>query len=289
MEQRKAYDMLDPGRGRPDLDHRHARDAGQDRHPDRRHRRRACTAAQAVLAALLRRWRTGEGATIDVVDARRHGRMDGPRALHADAHRQPAAADGPEPQLDRPLRRLPDQRRRRCSSACRTTAAGARWSPRSSTPRNWPTIHDSPPTSQRVRNRPSATPSSPRRPMRWTTAELDARLAAAGIPAAQIKDLDQVVDHPQLRRATAGARSAPSTPRPRHCCRRRPSPTWRHAMGDVPALGQHTHALLARIRHGRRRRRRRRQPRHRNAARTSNPSRPMTTSPCRAEKEMTTC
>ena len=42
--------------------------------------------AQAVLAALLRRWRTGEGATIDVVDARGDRRVDGPRALHADAH-----------------------------------------------------------------------------------------------------------------------------------------------------------------------------------------------------------
>ena len=68
-------------------------------------------ASQAVLAALLRRCRTGEGATIDVAMLDATVEWMGHAALHADAHRWPAAAYGPEPQLDRPLRRLPDHRR----------------------------------------------------------------------------------------------------------------------------------------------------------------------------------
>ncbi len=78
----------------------------------------------------------------------------------------------------------------------------------------------------------------------WSTEQLDARLDAAGIPAAQIKTLAHVVDHDQLQArdrwrsveiedatieallplATFGDVEAP--------------------MGAVPALGQHTRALL---------------------------------------------
>ena len=49
---------------------------------------------------------------------------------------------------------------------------------------------------------------------KWSTAELDARLATAGIPAAQVKQLDQVVEHPQLRARdrwrTIGTEHAPA-------------------------------------------------------------------------------
>ena len=72
----------------------------------------------------------------------------------------------------------------------------------------------------------------------------DAALEAAGIPAAQIKGLDQVIDHPQLaarnRWRTIGTEHAqvdallpPAT-----------FDDFEAPMGDVPALGQHTHALL---------------------------------------------
>ena len=79
---------------------------------------------------------------------------------------------------------------------------------------------------------------------RWSTAELDARLAAAGIPAAQVNGLDQVVDHPQLRERnrwrTIGTENAAVSAL-------LPPATFSDtelAMGDVPALGQHTLRLL---------------------------------------------
>jgi len=82
------------------------------------------------------------------------------------------------------------------------------------------------------------------RTSRWTSAELDARLAAAGIPAAQVKGLAQVIDHEQLRArdrwrtvrtegATVDALLPPAT-----------FSDTEARMGDVPALGQHTLALL---------------------------------------------
>ena len=191
-------------------------------------------ASQAVLAALLRRCRTGEGATIDVVDARRDGRMDGPRPVHADVHRHPAPADGAEPQRDRPLRRVPDQRRRgadrraerRGWRALVTDVFGA------------PELVDDPRFATnvaRVRTAPNATPSSPRTPA------LDrgrARRAAGRRRRSrrQVKDLAQVVEHPQLRAVDRwrtvgtehGGRGAAAAG---HLRRRR------GAMGDVPALG----------------------------------------------------
>ena len=51
----------------------------------------------------------------------------------------------------------------------------------------------------RVRNRHECDAVVASHTKRWSAAELDARLAAAGVPAAQVKYLDQVLDHPQLR------------------------------------------------------------------------------------------
>ncbi|MFW0873042.1 CaiB/BaiF CoA transferase family protein [Rhodococcoides corynebacterioides] len=78
----------------------------------------------------------------------------------------------------------------------------------------------------------------------WTTADLDAALADAGIPAAQVKRMDQVVEHPQITErdrwrtirtefTTARAVLPPST-----------FGDFEAPMGDVPALGQHTLELL---------------------------------------------
>lgn len=79
---------------------------------------------------------------------------------------------------------------------------------------------------------------------KYTTDDLDARLAAAGVPAAEIRELDGLADHPQLsardRWRTIG------TWKGRRACdpaaddvRRRRTP----AMGDVPALGEHTEKI----------------------------------------------
>ena len=77
-----------------------------------------------------------------------------------------------------------------------------------------------------------------------TAADLDGRLAAAGVPAAQVKHLDQVLDHPQLRQRdrwrTVGTEYAPTVAL-------LPPATFADVearMGDVPALGEHTHSLL---------------------------------------------
>lgn len=97
---------------------------------------------------------------------------------------------------------------------------------------------------QRVRHRAECDATVGALSAQWSTAELDARLTAAGIPAAQMKELDQVVQHPQLRARdrwrTIGTEHAevPAL---------LPPATFTDVeapMGDVPALGQHTRALL---------------------------------------------
>lgn len=82
---------------------------------------------------------------------------------------------------------------------------------------------------------------------RFTTDELDAKLADAGVPAAEIRDLEGVVSHPQLaernRWRDVGTEVGPV---------RAVLPPMTFAdvelpMGDVPALGQHTAAVLAEL------------------------------------------
>ena len=97
---------------------------------------------------------------------------------------------------------------------------------------------------QRVRHRSECDAVVAAQTARWSTAELDARLAAAGIPAAQVKGLDQVVEHQQLR-----ARDRWRTIGTEHAQVQALLPPATFSgiearMGDVPALGQHTRALL---------------------------------------------
>jgi crotonobetainyl-CoA:carnitine CoA-transferase CaiB-like acyl-CoA transferase len=97
---------------------------------------------------------------------------------------------------------------------------------------------------QRVRNRAACDAAVAELTARWSTGELAERLAAAGVPAAQIKDVAAVVDHPQLR-----ARDRWRTIATEHAQvpALLPPATFADAdpvMGDVPALGQHTRALL---------------------------------------------
>ena len=98
---------------------------------------------------------------------------------------------------------------------------------------------------QRVRHRAECDGLVAAQTSKWSTAELDARLATAGIPAAQVKQLDQVVEHPQLRARdrwrTIGTEHAPAEAL-------LPPATFTDTearMGDVPALGQHTEAVRA--------------------------------------------
>jgi crotonobetainyl-CoA:carnitine CoA-transferase CaiB-like acyl-CoA transferase len=96
----------------------------------------------------------------------------------------------------------------------------------------------------RVRNRHECDAVVASHTKRQTAADLDAQLAAAGVPAAQVKGLEQVLDHPQLRQRdrwrSIGTEHAP-------VAALLPPATFADVearMGDVPALGQHTHSLL---------------------------------------------
>jgi crotonobetainyl-CoA:carnitine CoA-transferase CaiB-like acyl-CoA transferase len=96
----------------------------------------------------------------------------------------------------------------------------------------------------RVRNRHECDAVVASHTKHRTAAELDVRLAAAGVPAAQVKSLNQVLDHPQLRQRdrwrSIGTEHAPTEAL-------LPPATFADVearMGDVPALGQHTHSLL---------------------------------------------
>ena len=96
----------------------------------------------------------------------------------------------------------------------------------------------------RVENRAACDAEVTARTRHRSTADLDAALEAAGIPAAQIKELDQVVDHPQLaarnRWRTIGTEHArvPALLPPVTFA------DFEAPMGDVPALGRHTRRLL---------------------------------------------
>jgi crotonobetainyl-CoA:carnitine CoA-transferase CaiB-like acyl-CoA transferase len=79
---------------------------------------------------------------------------------------------------------------------------------------------------------------------RWSAADLEARLDKAGIPAAQVNQVADLVDHPQLRARnrwrTVGTENGPVEAL-------LPPVTFSDveaAMGDVPALGEHTASVL---------------------------------------------
>ncbi|QIX52201.1 CaiB/BaiF CoA-transferase family protein [Rhodococcus sp. DMU1] len=82
---------------------------------------------------------------------------------------------------------------------------------------------------------------------RFETAELDKRLAAAGVPAARLNDMKHLIEHPQLAErdrwrevgTEAGAVRAVLPPMTFSDVEMR--------MGAVPALGQHTDAVLVEL------------------------------------------
>ena len=167
-------------------------------------------ASQAVLAALLRRCRTGEGATIDVAMLDATVEWMG-HALYTQMH---TGAQPPRMGLSHssiaPYDAYPTSdgevligvQNDRGWRALVTDVFGA------------PELADDPRFATnvaRVRNRHECDAIVASHTRRWTAAELDARLAAAGVPAAQVKYLDQVLDIRNCGSETAGAPSAPST------------------------------------------------------------------------------
>jgi crotonobetainyl-CoA:carnitine CoA-transferase CaiB-like acyl-CoA transferase len=200
-------------------------------------------AAQAVLAALLRRLRTGEGATIDV------SMLDATVEWMGHALYTQMYTGTPPPRMGlshnsiAPYDAYPTSDGQMLIGVQNDTG----WRTLVTDVLDSPELADDPRFAtnvDRVRNRTQCDALVGARTRRWPTAELDARLAAAGIPAAQVKGLDQVVDHPQLRdrnrwrtigteHATVSALLPPAT-----------FADTDMAMGDVPALGQHTLTLL---------------------------------------------
>ncbi|MGB3444857.1 MAG: CaiB/BaiF CoA-transferase family protein [Actinophytocola sp.] len=81
----------------------------------------------------------------------------------------------------------------------------------------------------------------------WTTAALEARLAEAGVPAAQLNGTADVVEHPQLTERDRWRTVGTEVGGIRALL---PPMTFRDVelpMGAVPALGEHTSAILAEL------------------------------------------
>ena len=200
-------------------------------------------AAQSVLAALLRRTRTGDGATVEISMLDATIEWMG-HALYTQLHtgRQPprmgvghtsiAPYDSYPTRDGRMLIGVQNDR------GWRNLVTKVLGAPELADDERFAT------NVQRVRHRAECDAEVARRTREWTTAELDARLAEAGVPAAQLKDLSNVVGHPQLRSrerwrsvGTEFARIDALLPPPIF-------EEFEARMGDVPALGQHTRALL---------------------------------------------
>jgi itaconate CoA-transferase len=198
--------------------------------------------AQAVLAALLRRFRTGNGATVDVsmfeatVEWVSHALYSQvatgtqPRRM-ATGHASIAPYDA-YPTADGELL-IGVQSESGWLALTRVLGLEA-----DATGPRFATNVD------RVRHRDACDALVAARTRSWTTADLDEALARAGVPAAQVRQMDHVVAHPQLRErdrwrsvrtehATVPALLPPAT-----------FADVEAAMGDVPALGSHTVELL---------------------------------------------
>ncbi|WP_340682475.1 CaiB/BaiF CoA-transferase family protein [Amycolatopsis coloradensis] len=199
--------------------------------------------AQAVLAALLRRWRTGEGATIEVSMLEATVEWMG-YALNT---RMYAGTEPERMGLSHssiaPYDAFPTRDGQMLIGVQNDTG----WRKLVTDVLDAPELADDPRFTtnvRRVAHREECDAAVAARTSLWTNNELDERLAAAGVPAAQLKDVGQVADHPQLRARDrwreVGTEFA-------HVDALLPPVTFddfEACMGDVPALGEHTHALL---------------------------------------------
>lgn len=200
-------------------------------------------ASQAVLAALLRRCRTGEGATIDVAMLDATVEWMG-HAVYTQMH---TGAQPPRMGLSHSSIAPYDAYPTRDGEVLIGVQNDRGWRALVTDVFEAPELADDPRFATnvaRVRNRHECDAVVASHTKRWTAGDLDAGLAAAGVPAAQVKQLDQVLDHPQLRQRdrwrTIGIENARTEAL-------LPPATFADVearMGDVPALGQHTHSLL---------------------------------------------
>lgn len=201
-------------------------------------------AAQAVLAALLRRWRTGEGATIEVSMLESTIEWLG-HAVYTQMH---TGGQPPRMGLSHSSIAPYDAYPTTDGEVLIGVQSDSAWRTLAGDVLEAPTLRDDPrfvTNVLRVRHRAECDAAIAACTARLTTADLTERLARARVPAAQVSQLAQVVDHPQLearkRWRTVGTEHAPVQAL-------LPPATFADVearMGDVPALGQHTLALLA--------------------------------------------
>lgn len=199
--------------------------------------------AQAVLAALLRRWRTGQGATIDVSMLESTVEWMG-HALYTQMH---TGSQPPRMGLSHTSIAPYDAYPTRDGQMLIGVQNDSGWRTLVTDVLGVPELAHDPRFAtnvQRVQHRAACDALVAAQTTRWLTKDLDAQLARAGIPAAQVKELHQVVQHAQLRARgrwrTVGTEHAPVQAL-------LPPVTFSDVearMGAVPALGQHTHALL---------------------------------------------
>lgn len=242
MEQRKAYDMLIQAEaGLTSI-------TGTPETPAKTGIPTADIASgmycsQAVLAALLRRARTGEGASIDVsmleatvewmgyaLYTQMHTGVQPPRM--GLSHSSIAPYDAFPTHDGRILIGVQNDR------GWRTLVTDVLDVPElADDPRFDTNVH-------RVQHRAECDGCVAEQTSRWNSAELEERLVQTGIPASRLKNLEQVVHHPQL---TARDRWRPVTTEHATVEGLLPPATFADVeapMGDVPALGKHTRALL---------------------------------------------
>jgi itaconate CoA-transferase len=199
--------------------------------------------AQAVLAALLRRFRTGLGATVEISMLEATIEWMG-HALYTQLHTgNPPPRMGLSHSSIAPYDAYPTRDGQvligvQNDPGWRTLVTKVLAAPELADDLRFST------NVSRVRHRTECDAAVAALTCTWSTADLTAELATAGIPAAQLRTLDQVVDHTQL---TARDRWRTIATENASIEALLPPATFEDveaSMGDIPTLGQHTAALL---------------------------------------------
>lgn len=199
--------------------------------------------AQAVLAALLRRERTGEGATVDLSMFESTVEWMG-HAMYTQLYTgaQPARM-GLSHSSIAPYDAFPT----RDGQILIGVQNDSGWRTLVTDVLDVPDLADDPRFAinvERVRNRSECDALVAEQTRQWSTDDLNARLAAAGIPAAQVNHLDHVVQHPQLQARDRWRKIGTEHAEVEALLPPLTFTDVEARMGNVPALGQHTRALL---------------------------------------------
>jgi len=199
--------------------------------------------AQAVLAALLRRWRTGEGATVDVAMLEATVEWMG-HALYTQLY---TGSQPPRLGLSHASIAPYDAYPTQDGQILIGVQNDAGWRTLVEKVLEEPALARDPRFAtnvSRVRHRAECDAAVGQLTSGWQSTALAERLAAAGVPAAQVKTMAEVVEHPQLAARDRWRRVRTEQTEIDALL---PPVTFRDEearMGDVPSLGQHTEALL---------------------------------------------